>query len=208
MFNLNDLCSRFCAISNITFLQPISATYNALLDLVNDTKIIAAAEIGSVMDPEQLKLYQADWVYFVVWSGDFISGGTWNSLDLLKSVYSSDYVLTLDEIQGWKNGGGTVTSTSKATTTSSTRSSTVQTSSTVRTSTTARTTSTTLSTSTSTRVSSATPSATGVAQQWAQCGGNGWTGATACASPYVCTKQVSHDAQRLYTFKITDNFSE
>ncbi|KAK7720288.1 hypothetical protein SLS63_009960 [Diaporthe eres] len=86
---------------------PISATYNSLLDLVNDTKIIAAAEIGSVMDPEQLKLYQADWVYFVVWSGDFISGGTWNTLDFLKSVYSSDYVLTLDEIQGWKNGGGT-----------------------------------------------------------------------------------------------------
>lgn len=160
------------------------------------------------MDPEQLKLYQADWVYFVVWSGDFISGGTWNSLDLLKSVYSSDYVLTLDEIQGWKNGGGAVTSTSKATTASSTRSSTAQTSSTVRTSTTARTTSTTLRTTTSTKASSATPSATGVAQQWAQCGGNGWTGATACASPYVCTKQVSQGAQQLYTYKITDSFSE
>lgn len=137
------------------------------------------------MDPEQLKLYQADWVYFVVWSGDFISGGTWNSLDLLKSVYSSDYVLTLDEIQGWKNGGGAVTSTSRTT---------AQTSSTVSTSTTrVSSTSTTLRTTTSTKVSSATPSATGVAQQWAQCGGNGFTGPTTCASPYVCTKQVSLD---------------
>ncbi|KAJ6260565.1 hypothetical protein Dda_4791 [Drechslerella dactyloides] len=70
---------------------PISATYNALLSLVNDKKIIAAAEIGSVMDPAQLQLYQADWVYFVVWSGDFISGGTWNSVDFLKSVYNSAY---------------------------------------------------------------------------------------------------------------------
>lgn len=147
------------------------------------------------MDPEQLKLYQADWVYFVVWSGDFISGGTWNSLDFLKSVYSSDYVLTLDEIQGWKNGGGAVTSTSKTTVATST-----QTSSTVRTSTTVRTTSTTLRTSTT--ASSATPSGTGVAQQWAQCGGTGWTGATTCASPYVCTKQVSHDGARLNTFQI------
>ncbi|KAK2601319.1 hypothetical protein N8I77_010777 [Diaporthe amygdali] len=164
---------------------PISATYNSLLSLVNDTKIIAAAEIGSVMDPAQLKLYQADWVYFVVWSGDFISGGTWNTLDFLKSVYSSDYVLTLDEIQGWKSGGSPVTSTSKSTVTTSTRS----TSSTVKTSTTVSPTSTTLKTTTTSKVSSATPSATGVAQQWAQCGGTGWTGPTACASPFVCTKQ-------------------
>ncbi|KAH7417659.1 glycosyl hydrolase family 61-domain-containing protein [Cadophora sp. MPI-SDFR-AT-0126] len=26
-----------------------------------------------------------------------------------------------------------------------------------------------------------------VAQHWAQCGGSGWTGATVCVSPYVCT---------------------
>lgn len=156
------------------------------------------------MDPEQLKLYQADWVYFVVWSGDFISGGTWNTLDFLKSVYSSDYVLTLDEIQGWKSGGGAVTSTS------STRSTTAQTSSTVRTSTTrvSSTSSTTLRTTTSTKVSSATPSATGVAQQWAQCGGIGFTGPTTCASPYVCTKQVSLDHPHLFYVTHADCFSE
>lgn len=56
------------------------------------------------MDPAQLQAYQADWVYFCVWSGDFIQGGTWNSVEFLKSVYSSEYVLTLDEIQGWKSG--------------------------------------------------------------------------------------------------------
>jgi mannan endo-1,4-beta-mannosidase len=83
-------------------MQPISATYNSLLSLTNDTKMIAAAEIGSVMEPSLLTAYQADWVYFCVWSGDYISGGVWNSLDLLKSVYNSAYVLTLDEIQGWK----------------------------------------------------------------------------------------------------------
>lgn len=82
---------------------PISATYNNLLTLTGDTKIIAAAEIGSVMEPAQLKAYQADWVYFCVWSGDFISLGVWNSLELLKRVYNDAYVLTLDEIQGWRN---------------------------------------------------------------------------------------------------------
>lgn len=84
------------------YAQPISATYNSLLTLTNDTKIIAAAEVGSIMEPDQLKAYQADWVYFAIWSGEYISGGTWNSLDTLKRIYASDYVLTLDEIQGWK----------------------------------------------------------------------------------------------------------
>jgi mannan endo-1,4-beta-mannosidase len=81
---------------------PISATYNNLLTLTEDTKIIAAAEIGSVMEPSLLKAYQADWAWFVVWSGDYISAGLWNSLDLLKRVYNDAYVLTLDEIQGWR----------------------------------------------------------------------------------------------------------
>ncbi|KAH7110882.1 mannan endo-1,4-beta-mannosidase-like protein [Dendryphion nanum] len=82
---------------------PTSATYNNLLTLTNDTKIIAAAEIGSVMEPALLKAYQADWVYFCVWEGEFISGGVWNSLDLLKRVYADEYVLNLDEIQGWRS---------------------------------------------------------------------------------------------------------
>ncbi|PVI04682.1 glycoside hydrolase family 26 protein [Periconia macrospinosa] len=82
---------------------PISATYNNLLTLADDTKIIAAAEVGSVMDPAKLQAYQADWVYFCVWSGEYIDGGAWNSLDFLKEVYNTEYVLTLDEIQGWKD---------------------------------------------------------------------------------------------------------
>lgn len=70
---------------------------------MDDKKIIAATEIGSIMDPAQLQAYQADWVYFCIWANEFISGGAWNSVELLKSVYNSDYVLTLDEIQGWKS---------------------------------------------------------------------------------------------------------
>jgi len=55
------------------------------------------------MDPAQLKLYGADWVYFCVWSGEFIDGGKWNSVNFLKQVYNDEYVLTLDEIQGWRD---------------------------------------------------------------------------------------------------------
>lgn len=54
--------------------------------------------------PEQLKAYQADWVYFLIWSGEYISGGKWNSLELLTQVYNDPYVLNLEDIKGWRNG--------------------------------------------------------------------------------------------------------
>jgi mannan endo-1,4-beta-mannosidase len=65
--------------------------------------MIAATEIGSIMEPAQLKAYQADWLYFCVWSGDYISAGVWNPLDLIKRVYADEYVLNLDDIQDWKS---------------------------------------------------------------------------------------------------------
>ncbi|RVD83416.1 uncharacterized protein DFL_007802 [Arthrobotrys flagrans] len=167
---------------------PISATYNSLLDLVDDKKIIAASEIGSIMDPVQLQLYQADWVYFCVWSGDFISGGQWNSLDFIKSVYNHDYVLNLDEIQGWKNPTTTTTTTSvrPTSTTTSRRTTTPVTTTASSRTTTPRTTTTTRATTTpSTTTTSATPTA--VAGHWQQCGGIGYTGPTVCESPYTCT---------------------
>jgi hypothetical protein len=83
-------------------------------------------------------------------------------------------------------GGGTVSTTSAAQTTTlgtSTRT-------TLRT-----TTNTSVVVTTTPRVSSTTTSATttsagngAVAQRWGQCGGINWTGPTACASPWVCTK--------------------
>ncbi|EGX50257.1 hypothetical protein AOL_s00076g222 [Orbilia oligospora ATCC 24927] len=179
---------------------PISATYNSLLGLVNDKKIIAATEIGSIMDPVQLQLYQADWVYFCIWSGDFISGGQWNSLDLLKSVFNHDYVLNLDRIQGWKNPTTTSTTTTtsvRPTTTSSssrtttpvvTTTSSRTTTSSSRTTTPSTTTTTAVRTSTTTtRSTTASATPTAVASRWGQCGGIGFTGPTVCESPYTCT---------------------
>lgn len=63
-------------------------------------------------------------------------------------------------------------------------------------------TATTLSSSTtrvSTTATSSSAAATGtnVAAHWAQCGGSGWTGATACASPYTCTVVNAYYSQCL-----------
>ncbi|KAF5315151.1 hypothetical protein D9619_007055 [Psilocybe cf. subviscida] len=74
------------------------------------------------------------------------------------------------------NGGGSsstpVTSTVKPTTTSTTRPATTTTSST-------------------------TPSSTGTVARYGQCGGNGYTGATVCVSPYTCTKSNDYYSQCL-----------
>ncbi|KAI1359211.1 carbohydrate-binding module family 35 [Xylaria arbuscula] len=82
---------------------PMSVQYNSLIDLGNDTKLIAAAEVGSVPLPEQLQAYEADWVWFCTWGDSFINNEEYNAIDVLTAVYNDDYVLTLDEIQGWRD---------------------------------------------------------------------------------------------------------
>ncbi|KAF5336596.1 hypothetical protein D9611_006617 [Ephemerocybe angulata] len=64
------------------------------------------------------------------------------------------------------------------------------------TSSTTATTSTT-ATSTTTTSTTSTPTATGgvTAPQYGQCGGTGWTGPTACAAPYKCTKLNDYYSQ-------------
>lgn len=57
------------------------------------------------------------------------------------------------------------------------------------------TTSTIKSTSSTTSPGGAT--GTGVAQHWGQCGGQGWTGPTVCASPYTCKAQNPYYSQCL-----------
>ncbi|RJE23951.1 fCBD [Aspergillus sclerotialis] len=49
-------------------------------------------------------------------------------------------------------------------------------------------TTTTNAVQTTTSTPTSTPTGADVAQRWGQCGGNGWTGPTTCASPYNCQK--------------------
>jgi mannan endo-1,4-beta-mannosidase len=64
----------------------MSAQYNSLIDLGKDTKLIAAAEVGSVPLPAQLQAYEADWVWFCTWGDQFINNAEYNPVDALKAV--------------------------------------------------------------------------------------------------------------------------
>lgn len=79
----------------------MSATYNALLALGGDKKLIATSEVGTIPDPDLTELYGSNWSWFVTWNS-FVEDGVANSRAFLERIYNSAYVLTLDEIQGWK----------------------------------------------------------------------------------------------------------
>lgn len=64
----------------------MSAQYNSLIDLGKDTKLIAAAEVGSVPLPALLKAYHADWVWFCTWGDSFINNEDYNPAEVLKEV--------------------------------------------------------------------------------------------------------------------------
>ncbi|WP_228078893.1 glycosyl hydrolase [Streptomyces profundus] len=84
---------------------PLSATYDQLVELGQDRKLVALTECGPIPDPDLLTAYRADWSWFVTWSGEFLTDGNWNSREHLEHVYSHPDVITLDEVGDFKNHG-------------------------------------------------------------------------------------------------------
>lgn len=151
-----------------------TSSWNTLKSLTGDSKIITLGEVGVIPDPQQTKSSGNMWSYWVTWNGDFIKNGNYNSRSFLQTTFGSDLILTLDEISGWKSGGGTSPTTTRTSTTS------------------ARTSTTTTRSSTT-----AAGGSGGVAQKWAQCGGIGYTGPTQCVSGSTCQYSNAYYSQCL-----------
>jgi mannan endo-1,4-beta-mannosidase len=64
--------------------------------------MVAATEVGAAPLPDLLEAYDVHWLWFAVWGDTFINSAEWNPPQVLQEIYNSDYVLTLDEIQGWR----------------------------------------------------------------------------------------------------------
>jgi mannan endo-1,4-beta-mannosidase len=60
--------------------------------------MVTISECGSIPDPDNLVKDGAAWSYFMPWYGDFVKDSKYNSLDLWKKLFASDYVLTLNEM--------------------------------------------------------------------------------------------------------------
>ena len=66
-------------------------------------KIIALSENGVLFDVDAAAMANANWAWFCTWSGDFVQrGGAYSDVytekEMLKRVYDSERVLTLDEL--------------------------------------------------------------------------------------------------------------
>lgn len=78
-----------------------SAATTAFLTLVNytkDTKMVALTENDVIPDIKNITNEGAWWLYFCPWYGEFLTSPTYNDPVLLKTIYNSEYVITLDEL--------------------------------------------------------------------------------------------------------------
>ncbi|PJN49880.1 Mannan endo-1,4-beta-mannosidase [Paenibacillus sp. GM1FR] len=81
--------------------SPLAARYTNLRELVQNGKIIALAENGSIPDPKQMKEQDVHWSWFCTWTGGFLRDGTHNDVAFLKELYHSKEVITLDQLPKW-----------------------------------------------------------------------------------------------------------
>lgn len=71
----------------------MSSQYQQLIDLGEDTKLIAATEVGSAPLPDLLQAYEAHWLWFAVWGDTFINNPEYNSPEVLNEVSVCDSAL-------------------------------------------------------------------------------------------------------------------
>lgn len=80
-----------------------NSKFSELLDHSGTNKIIAMTENGVVFDIEQAVITNARWAWFCTWCGDFVQKNgvyseQYTQAEMLKKVYDSEYVITLDEL--------------------------------------------------------------------------------------------------------------
>lgn len=80
--------------------------FNELVDWNGENKkIIALTENGCLFDPDLAVRDNAMWSYFGTWEGEFILTEKYNEKEMIKKVYNSDKVITLDELPDLKTYG-------------------------------------------------------------------------------------------------------
>lgn len=68
------------------------------LKQVTANKPYAIGEIGVIPDVEAMEQEQADWLWFMMWSGVFVLEDTYNTADAYKKQYCAEYAITLEKL--------------------------------------------------------------------------------------------------------------
>ncbi len=81
-----------------------ASKFRSVLGYPDTPKLTALSENGVVMDPDLCARDNVYWLWFNVWSGDFLFDAAFNTNqkstedEILIKAYNSEYVLTLDEL--------------------------------------------------------------------------------------------------------------
>ena len=78
--------------------SPQTAKFEEARSSTNKNKIIALTENGCLVDPDNAAATNTRWAWFMTWSGSYVTGEQYNEFSMLKKVYQSEHVLTLDEL--------------------------------------------------------------------------------------------------------------
>lgn len=77
--------------------------FDDLAGIYDGKKLITMSETGTLPDPESLEEEKARWSWFCSWSKEFIMDPEVNEVAELNKVYTSDYVITYDELPDFSN---------------------------------------------------------------------------------------------------------
>lgn len=76
--------------------------FNDMSTKYGEKKMVTISETGSLPDVDNLIGDKAAWSWYMVWNGDFVRKDNYNTIDLWKKMFASDYVITLDEMPDLK----------------------------------------------------------------------------------------------------------
>lgn len=94
----NTIYNRYDGLSGVPNEDAITSIFYQLVDLTDGKKMVAMTENDTVPSLQNLTEEKAGWLYFCPWYGEFLMSTAYNYPATLKTLYQSDYVITLDEL--------------------------------------------------------------------------------------------------------------
>lgn len=98
----NTIYNRNDGLSGVPNEDAITSIFYQLVDLTDGKKMVAMTENDTVPSVQNLTEEKSGWLYFCPWYGEHLMSSAFNYPTTLKTLYQSDYVITLDELPNLK----------------------------------------------------------------------------------------------------------
>ncbi|MHA6529319.1 glycosyl hydrolase [Paenibacillus sp. BAC0078] len=94
----NTIYNRYDGLSGVPNEDAITSIFYKLVDLTGGKKMVAMTENDTVPSVQNLTEEKSGWLYFLPWYGEHLMSTAFNYPATLKTIYQSNYVITLDEL--------------------------------------------------------------------------------------------------------------